>query len=55
MKSLLVLGAVAVLVSFAPAADAKSPAEVEQIAKAVSVEIRVDGVDRVGSGSIASG
>jgi hypothetical protein len=55
MKSLFVLGSVAALISFAPAADAKSPAEVEQIAKAVSVEIKVDGVERVGSGSIASG
>jgi S1-C subfamily serine protease len=60
MKSLFVLGSVAALVSFAPAAAAKSPAEVEQIAKAVSVEIRVDGTDsakptlreRVGSGVI---
>jgi Flp pilus assembly protein TadD len=54
MKSSLILGTVAALVSFAPAAAAKSPAEIEQIAKAVSVEIQVSGVDRVdfGSGSI---
>jgi tetratricopeptide (TPR) repeat protein len=52
MKSLLILGTVAALVSFAPAAAAKSPAEIEQIAKAVSVEIQVVGKDRVGSGSI---
>jgi Tfp pilus assembly protein PilF len=52
MKSLLIFGTVAALVSFAPAAAAKSPAEIEQIAKAVSVEIQVVGVDRVGSGSI---
>jgi tetratricopeptide (TPR) repeat protein/V8-like Glu-specific endopeptidase len=39
MKSLLVLGSVAALVSFAPAAAAKSPAEIEQIAKSVSVEM----------------
>jgi hypothetical protein len=37
MKSSLILGTVAALVSFAPAAAAKSPAEIEQIAKAVSV------------------
>jgi hypothetical protein len=52
MKSSLILGTVTALVSFAPAAAAKSPAEIEQIAKAVSVEIQVAGVDRVGSGSI---
>jgi tetratricopeptide (TPR) repeat protein len=39
MKSLLILGTVAALVSFAPAAAAKSPAEIEQIAKSVSVEM----------------
>jgi tetratricopeptide (TPR) repeat protein len=48
MKSLLILGSVAALVSFAPAAAAKSSAEIEQIAKAVSVEI----LDGVGSGVI---
>jgi tetratricopeptide (TPR) repeat protein/S1-C subfamily serine protease len=52
MKSLLILGSVASLVAVAPAAAAKSPAEIEQIAKSVSVEIQVVGVDRVGSGSI---
>jgi tetratricopeptide (TPR) repeat protein len=50
MKSLLILGSVAAVVSFAPAAAAKSPAEIEQIAKLVSVEIQVPGADRVGSG-----
>jgi serine protease Do len=52
MKSLLILGSVAAVVSFAPAAVAKSPAEIEQIAKSVSVEIQVPGADRVGSGVI---
>jgi tetratricopeptide (TPR) repeat protein len=52
MKSLLILGSVAAVVSFAPAAAAKSPAEIEQIAKSVSVEIQVPGADRVGSGVI---
>jgi serine protease Do len=52
MKSLLILGSVAAVVSFAPAAAAKSPAEIEQIAKSVSVEIQVLGADRVGSGVI---
>jgi hypothetical protein len=37
MKSSLILGTVTALVSFAPAAAAKSPAEIEQMAKAVSV------------------
>jgi tetratricopeptide (TPR) repeat protein len=52
MKSSLILGTVAALVAVAPAAAAKSSAEIEQIAKAVSVEIQVVGVDRVGSGVI---
>jgi Trypsin-like peptidase domain/Tetratricopeptide repeat len=52
MKSLLILGTIAALVAVAPAAAAKSPAEIEQIAKAVSVEIQVVGADRVSSGSI---
>jgi tetratricopeptide (TPR) repeat protein len=39
MKSLLILGSVAAVVSFAPAAAAKSPTEIEQIAKSVSVEM----------------
>jgi tetratricopeptide (TPR) repeat protein len=52
MKSLLILGSVAAVVSFAPAAAAKSPAEIEQIAKSVSVEIQMPGADRVGSGVI---
>jgi S1-C subfamily serine protease len=39
MKSLLILGSVATVVPFAPAAAAKSPAEIEQIAKSVSVEM----------------
>jgi tetratricopeptide (TPR) repeat protein len=52
MKFLLILGSVAAVVSFAPAAAAKSPAEIEQIAKSVSVEIQVPGVDRVGSAVI---
>jgi tetratricopeptide (TPR) repeat protein len=55
MKSSLILGTVAALVAVAPAAAAKSPAEIEQMAKGVSVEIQVDlpkGEDRSGSGSI---
>jgi V8-like Glu-specific endopeptidase len=48
MKSLLILGSIAALVSFAPAASAKTPAEIEQIANAVSVEI----LGGVGSGVI---
>jgi tetratricopeptide (TPR) repeat protein len=39
MKSSLILGSITALVAFAPAAAAKSPAEIEQIAKSVSVEI----------------
>jgi tetratricopeptide (TPR) repeat protein len=39
MKSLLILGSVVAVVSFAPAAAAKSPAEIEQIARSVSVEM----------------
>jgi tetratricopeptide (TPR) repeat protein len=38
MKSLLILGTVAALVAVAPVAAAKSPAEIEQVAKAVSVD-----------------
>jgi serine protease Do len=52
MKSLLILGSVAAVVSFAPAAAAKSPAEIEQIAKSVLVGIQVLGADRIGSGVI---
>jgi tetratricopeptide (TPR) repeat protein len=48
MKSSLILGTVAVLVAVAPAVAAKSPAEIEQIAKAVSVEM----ITGVGSGVI---
>jgi serine protease Do len=48
MKSLLILGSVAALFSFAPTAAAKSSTEIEQIAQAVSVEI----LDGVGSGVI---
>jgi hypothetical protein len=48
MKSLLILGSVAAVVSFAPAAAAKSPTEIEQIAKSVSVEM----ITKVGSGVI---
>jgi tetratricopeptide (TPR) repeat protein len=48
MKSSLILGTVAALVTFAPAAAAKSPAEIEQMAKAVSVEM----ITGVGSGVI---
>jgi S1-C subfamily serine protease len=48
MKSLLILGSVAALVSVAPAASAKTPAEIEQIAKAVSVEM----ITGTGSGVI---
>jgi tetratricopeptide (TPR) repeat protein len=50
MKSLLILGSVATVISFAPAAAAKPPSEIEQITKSVSVEIQVPGTDRVGSG-----
>jgi Flp pilus assembly protein TadD len=52
MKYPLILGSVAALVFFANPAIAKSPAEIEQIAKSVSVEIQVPGADRVGSGVI---
>jgi hypothetical protein len=52
MKSLLILGSVAAVVFFAPAAAAKSPAEIEQIAKSVSVGIQVLDKDRIGSGVI---
>jgi tetratricopeptide (TPR) repeat protein len=52
MKYPLILGSVAALVFFAHPAIAKSPAEIEQIAKSVSVEIQVPGTDRVGSGVI---
>jgi serine protease Do len=52
MKSSLLFGAVAAVVFFANPAIAKSPAEIEQIAKSVSVEIQVPGTDRVGSGVI---
>jgi Tfp pilus assembly protein PilF len=48
MKSLLILGTIVALVAVAPAAAAKSPAEIEQIAKAVSVEM----ITGVGSGVI---
>jgi hypothetical protein len=48
MKSLLILGSITVLVAVAPAAAAKSPAEIEQIAKSVSVEM----ITGVGSGVI---
>jgi hypothetical protein len=55
MKSSLLFGAVAAVVCFAPGAMALSPAEVEQQAKAVSVEINIDlpnGEKRSGSGVI---
>jgi tetratricopeptide (TPR) repeat protein len=48
MKSLIAIGSIAALVYFAPAAVAKSPAEIEQIAKSVSVEI----IGGVGSGVV---
>jgi tetratricopeptide (TPR) repeat protein len=48
MKSSLLFGAVAVVACFAPGAMALSPAEVEQLAKAVSVEM----LTGVGSGVI---
>jgi lipoprotein NlpI len=48
MKSSLILGTFAALVAVAPAVAAKSPAEIEQIAKAVSVEM----ITGVGSGVI---
>jgi hypothetical protein len=48
MKSSLLFGAVAAVVCFAPGALALSPAEVEQRAKAVSVEM----LTGVGSGVI---
>jgi tetratricopeptide (TPR) repeat protein len=54
MKPSLILGSVAALASFAPAAAAKSPKEVEQIARSVTVEIRTESSDgdTSGSGSI---
>jgi tetratricopeptide (TPR) repeat protein len=52
MKYLPLLGCTAALVLFADAAVAKSPAEIEAIARSVSIEIQIIGQDRVGSGVI---
>ena len=52
MKYLPFLGYTVALVFFADVAVAKSPAEIEQIARSVSIEIQVVGEDRVGSGVI---
>jgi tetratricopeptide (TPR) repeat protein len=54
MRYSLLLGSLFALVFLAPEASAKSPAEIEQIAKSVSVEIRVLDRDRVGSGVIVA-
>jgi tetratricopeptide (TPR) repeat protein len=52
MKYLPLVGCTAALVLFADAAVAKSPAEIEAIARSTSIEIQVMGQDRVGSGVI---
>jgi tetratricopeptide (TPR) repeat protein len=52
MKYLPLVGCTAALVLFADAAVAKSPAEIEAIARSVSIEIQIIGQDRVGSGVI---
>jgi tetratricopeptide (TPR) repeat protein len=52
MKYLPLLGCTAALIFFADAAVAKSPAEIEAIARSTSIEIQVMGQDRVGSGVI---
>jgi tetratricopeptide (TPR) repeat protein len=52
MKYLPLLGCTAALIFFADAAVAKSPAEIEAIARSTSIEIQVVGQDRVGSGVI---
>jgi tetratricopeptide (TPR) repeat protein/S1-C subfamily serine protease len=52
MKYLSLLGCTAALISFADAAVAKSPAEIEAIARATSIEIQRIGTDKVGSGVI---
>jgi tetratricopeptide (TPR) repeat protein len=52
MKYPLIIGSIAAIICFAPKASAKSPAEIERIAKSVSVEIQVIGKNRVGSGVI---
>jgi hypothetical protein len=52
MKYLLSLGCTVVVVAFAPAAMAKTAAEVETIAKAVIVEIKLQKNRSAGSGVI---
>jgi tetratricopeptide (TPR) repeat protein len=52
MKYLPLLGCTAALILFADAAVAKSPAEIEAIARATSIEIQIVGTERVGSGVI---
>jgi tetratricopeptide (TPR) repeat protein len=52
MKYLPLLGCTAALIFFADAAVAKSPAEIEAIARSTSIEIQVIGTERVGSGVI---
>jgi tetratricopeptide (TPR) repeat protein len=52
MKYLPLLGCTAALIFFADAAVAKSPAEIEAIARSTSIEIQVIGQERVGSGII---
>jgi serine protease Do len=52
MKYLPLLGCTAALIFFADAAVAKSPAEIEAIARSTSIEIQRIGTDKVGSGVI---
>jgi tetratricopeptide (TPR) repeat protein len=52
MKYLPLLGCTAVLIFFSDAAVAKSPAEIEAIARSTSIEIQRIGTDKVGSGVI---
>jgi tetratricopeptide (TPR) repeat protein len=52
MKYLPLLGCTAALVFFADGAVAKSPAEIESIARSTSIEIQIVGTKRVGSGVI---
>jgi hypothetical protein len=52
MKYLLSFGCTVVIVAFAPTAMAKTAAEVETIAKAVTVEIKLPKNGSVGSGVI---
>jgi tetratricopeptide (TPR) repeat protein/S1-C subfamily serine protease len=52
MKYSLLLGSTIALVTFADTSLAKNPAEIQTIAKSVTVEIRLKTIDQVGSGVI---